>query len=106
MQTIHTAQMFLGTVNHKRTLIPSNLDKARRGLRALRVLRDFIGPRSEYPIQLATKLIKEICGRIKIFPIQALSQTLSGIKHVSMNYMCQRPRLKQDIKTYIYYEKV
>lgn len=29
------------------TLIPSNLDKALRGLRALSVLRDLMGPRSE-----------------------------------------------------------
>lgn len=51
----------------KLTLIPSNLDNARRGLSALRVLRDLIGPRSEYPIQLATKLMSETCGQIKHF---------------------------------------
>jgi len=29
------------------TLMPSNRDKALRGLRALKVLRDFMGPKSE-----------------------------------------------------------
>lgn len=84
MLAIDIAQMFLGIINHKLTLIPSNLDNARRGLRALRVLRDLTGPRSEYPSQLATKLIREICGRME------LSQTLSGIKHVYMWCMCKK----------------
>lgn len=79
--------MFLGITNHKLTLMPSNLDNARRGLRALRVLRDLIGPRSEYPSQLATKLIREICGRIKTFPVEVVSQTLSSIKYVYMYCM-------------------
>lgn len=52
------------------TLIPSNLDSARRGLRALRVLRDLIGPRSEKPIRFAVKLIREICGGFTTFPFQ------------------------------------
>lgn len=41
------------------TLIPSNRDKALSGRRARRVLRDLMGPISEYPRVLATRLIKE-----------------------------------------------
>ncbi len=78
----HYSNMVVQPKIKKLTLIPSNLDSARRGLSALRVLRDLIGPRSEYPIQLANKLIREICGRIKTFPIQVLPQILSDIKQV------------------------
>lgn len=39
--------------------MPSNLDRALRGLRARRVLRDFIAAKSEYPREFATRLIKE-----------------------------------------------
>lgn len=41
------------------TRMPSNLDRALRGLRARRVLRDFIAAKSEYPREFATRLIKE-----------------------------------------------
>lgn len=41
------------------TLIPSNRDNALNGLRARRVLRDLMGPISEYPSVLAMRLIKE-----------------------------------------------
>lgn len=75
------------------TLIPSNLDRARRGLSALRVLRDLIGPRSEYPSQLATKLTREICQNIFLF-IQ-----LADFKHV---YLAS----KFNIQTYIYNKKI
>lgn len=38
------------------TLIPSNRDRALRGLKALSVLSDLIGPRSEKPNALAIRL--------------------------------------------------
>lgn len=38
------------------TLIPSKRDRALRGLKALRVLSDLIGPRSEKPNALAIRL--------------------------------------------------
>ena len=41
------------------TLIPSNRDKALRGLRALSVLRDLMAPSSEYPKAFAVKLTNE-----------------------------------------------
>lgn len=41
------------------TLIPSNRDKALRGLKALRVLRDLMAPSSEQPKALATRLTKD-----------------------------------------------
>lgn len=41
------------------TLMPSNRDRARRGLSARRVLRDLMAPRSEYPMALATMLTTE-----------------------------------------------
>lgn len=41
------------------TLIPSNRDKALRGLRARKVLRDLMGPKSEYPSALAIRLTIE-----------------------------------------------
>lgn len=66
-----------GIGEQKLTLIPSNLDNARSGLSALRVLRDLIGPRSEKSSQLATRLIREICDGIKTFPIQVLAQMMS-----------------------------
>lgn len=39
--------------------MPSKRESALRGLRALRVLRDFMAPSSEYPSALATKLISD-----------------------------------------------
>lgn len=41
------------------TLIPSNRDNALKGLRALRVLRDLMGPISEYPRELAMRLTND-----------------------------------------------
>lgn len=41
------------------TLMPSNLDRARSGLRALSVRRDLMAPSSEYPSQFAVRLIME-----------------------------------------------
>lgn len=41
------------------TRMPSNLDRALRGLKARRVLRDLIAAKSEYPSEFATRLIKE-----------------------------------------------
>lgn len=41
------------------TLMPSNLDRARRGLSALSVRRDLMAPSSEYPNQLAVRLTRE-----------------------------------------------
>lgn len=43
------------------TRIPSNLDRALSGLRALSVRRDLIAPKSEQPRELATKLISDTC---------------------------------------------
>ena len=43
------------------TLMPSNLDRALRGLRARRVLRDLMAVKSEYPSEFATRLIKDTC---------------------------------------------
>lgn len=42
--------------------MPSKRERALRGLRALRVLRDFMAPSSEYPSALATKLISDTCN--------------------------------------------
>lgn len=39
--------------------MPSNLDRALRGLRARSVLRDLMAVKSEYPSELATRLIKD-----------------------------------------------
>ena len=39
--------------------MPSNLDRARSGLRALSVRRDLMAPSSEYPSQFAVRLIME-----------------------------------------------
>lgn len=39
--------------------MPSNLDRARSGLRALSVRRDLMAPSSEYPNQFAVRLIME-----------------------------------------------
>lgn len=41
------------------TLMPSNRDRALRGLKARRVLRDLMAPRSENPMALATRLTSE-----------------------------------------------
>lgn len=41
------------------TLMPSNLERARSGLRALSVRRDLMAPSSEYPNQFAVRLIME-----------------------------------------------
>lgn len=43
------------------TLMPSNLDRALRGLRARSVLRDLMAVKSEYPSEFAARLIKETC---------------------------------------------
>lgn len=42
--------------------MPSKRERALRGLRALKVLRDFMAPSSEYPSALATKLIRDTCN--------------------------------------------
>lgn len=39
--------------------MPSNLDRALRGLKALRVLKDLMAAKSEYPREFATRLIKD-----------------------------------------------
>lgn len=39
--------------------MPSNLDKALRGLKARSVLRDLMAAKSEYPSEFATRLIKD-----------------------------------------------
>lgn len=44
------------------TLMPSKRDRALRGLKALRVLRDFMAPSSEYPSALAIKLTSDTCN--------------------------------------------
>lgn len=44
------------------TLMPSKRDRALRGLRARRVLRDLIALSSEYPMALAPKLTNETCN--------------------------------------------
>lgn len=41
--------------------MPSNLDRALRGLRARSVLRDLMAVKSEYPSEFATRLIKDTC---------------------------------------------
>lgn len=41
------------------TLMPSNLERARSGLRALSVRRDLMAPSSEYPSQFAVRLMME-----------------------------------------------
>ena len=41
------------------TRMPSNRDKALRGLNARRVLRDLMAPNSEYPMRLATMLTSD-----------------------------------------------
>lgn len=41
------------------TRMPSNLDRALRGLNARRVLRDLMAAKSEYPSEFATRLISE-----------------------------------------------
>lgn len=41
--------------------MPSNLDRALRGLRARNVLRDLMAVKSEYPSEFATRLIKDTC---------------------------------------------
>lgn len=41
------------------TRMPSNLDRALRGLRARRVLRDLMAVKSEYPSEFAARLIKD-----------------------------------------------
>lgn len=45
------------------TLMPSNRDRARRGRRARNVRSDLMGPISAKPRVLATRLIRETCGR-------------------------------------------
>lgn len=45
------------------TLMPSNRDRARRGLSARKVRSDLMGPISAKPRALATRLISETCGR-------------------------------------------
>lgn len=45
--------------------MPSNLDRARKGLKALRVLSDLMAPSSEYPNQFAVKLIMETLEKHK-----------------------------------------
>lgn len=45
--------------------MPSNLDKALRGLKARRVLRDLMAAKSEYPSEFATKLIRDTCMKEK-----------------------------------------
>lgn len=41
--------------------MPSNLDRALRGLRARSVLRDLMAVKSEYPSEFAARLIKDTC---------------------------------------------
>lgn len=41
------------------TRMPSNLERALRGLRARRVLKDLIAVKSEYPSEFAARLIKD-----------------------------------------------
>lgn len=41
--------------------MPSNLDRALRGLSARSVLRDLMAVKSEYPSEFATRLIKDTC---------------------------------------------
>lgn len=57
------------------TLMPSNRDRALRGLRARRVLRDLMGPRSEYPMALAVKLTSETYNTCTPSLKEALSDT-------------------------------
>lgn len=45
------------------TLMPSNRDRARRGRSARKVRSDLMGPISAKPRVLATRLIRETCGR-------------------------------------------
>lgn len=45
------------------TLMPSNRDRARRGRSARNVRSDLMGPISAKPRVLATRLIRETCGR-------------------------------------------
>lgn len=41
--------------------MPSNLDRALRGLSARSVLRDLMAVKSEYPSELAARLIRDTC---------------------------------------------
>lgn len=45
--------------------MPSNLDRALRGLRARSVLRDLMAVKSEYPREFATRLIRDTCVKDK-----------------------------------------
>jgi len=46
--------------------MPSNLDRALRGLKARRVLRDLMAAKSEYPSEFATRLIKDTCKEYRM----------------------------------------